>query len=114
MSKAPHSVQHYDSTSGTLLLTHSYPEPPARQVVARVNVDHVLETTRSVELQTGAWINVIGYVSERDEGAGKSREDGLRAAQVGVQALLLWSAGTLKLDDYEKALLARKECGAAG
>jgi hypothetical protein len=84
--------------------------------MARVNVDHVLETTRNVELQTGAWINVIGYVSEReDKGAKRQTVDSTSTfRQVAVQALLLWNAGTLNLDEYEKALLARKECGAVG
>jgi hypothetical protein len=83
--------------------------------MARVNVDHVLETTRNVEFQTGAWINVIGYVAERDKTVKRQAAEPTSSfTQVAVQALMVWNAGTLNLDDYEKTLYARKECGAAG
>jgi len=69
------------------------------------------------ELDVGAWINVVGTVSfssqtERDSQSGSKsgrKRSRSRSRVIAVQAILLWSAGLLKLDDYEKALALRRE-----
>lgn len=48
-------------------------------------------------MEVGAWINVIGYVERRKEKG------------IFVQAIVVWSAGNVDLDAYEKAAVARKK-----
>jgi hypothetical protein len=92
------SVDDYVVATATLRLRHAYPasDPPK---VANVNIDHVLQTIKHTDLQVGAWINVIGYVERRKERG------------IFVQAIVVWGAGNLNLDAYEKAAKARKESG---
>ncbi|KAK8153002.1 CST complex subunit Ten1 [Phyllosticta citrichinensis] len=94
-------VERYDVTKGILILKHAYPTilPP---IDAYVNVEHALESAHSTDLQTGAWVNIVGYVGT------KSRD------KVHVQAIMMWAAGPLKLDEYEKAVDARKLCDIVG
>jgi hypothetical protein len=61
-----------------------------------VNIDHVLQVIKHTEMEVGAWINVIGYVERRKEKG------------IFVQAIVVWSAGNVDLDAYEKAAVARK------
>ena len=51
--------------------------------------------------QVGAWVNVIGYMRQNIESQSTSK---LRAST--VDAVLIWSAGAIKLDDYESAVRA--------
>lgn len=108
-----YSVERYDTTSGTLSLVHDYPKTTDRPALALVNIDHVLESISSTDLEVGAWINVVAYVMDPDEenalikprkGSRRKR----RAVGVHVQAIMIWSAGMLNVDAYEKALEARK------
>ncbi|KAF2488974.1 hypothetical protein BU16DRAFT_532018 [Lophium mytilinum] len=98
-------VQEYTVSTGTLLLTHNHPpSSPTPATTARVNIDHVLETLKSTEvLQVGAWVNVIGYITARPS---RSAGDALRESH--VQAIVLWSAGSLNLEEYERAVEQRK------
>ncbi|KAF2805312.1 uncharacterized protein BDZ99DRAFT_466946 [Mytilinidion resinicola] len=103
-------VEEYQVSTGTLVLQHHYPSSSAIPT-ARVNIDHVLETLKSTEvLQVGAWVNVIGYVTagEGEPPARSSRKAGDAPRQSHVQAIVLWSAGSLNLDEYEKAVEQRK------
>lgn len=100
------SVEKYDTTSGTLTLRHDYPDGIT---VARVNVDHVLEAAHRTDIETGSWVNITGHVMEikermRTDEAGRP----IRRTKVQVQAILLRSAGSVKLRTYEEALEARK------
>ena len=49
--------------------------------------------------QVGAWVNIIGYVRQNTEMQPTSK---LRASM--VDAVLIWLAGVIKLDDYEAAV----------
>lgn len=78
---------------------------------ALVDVNLLLSTLKPTDIQIGEWVNVIGYVEARStemkEGKGcrKAKQDdkvGIR-----VQAILLWSAGGVKLAEYEKAVEER-------
>jgi len=51
--------------------------------------------------QVGAWVNVIGYMRQNDGSQSTSKP---RASM--VDAVLIWSAGAIKLEDYEAAVRA--------
>ena len=99
-------------------MTHQYPAA-ARLCVAHVNVEHVLSSIERADLEVGAWVNVVGYVSSpqvrctKDGCERRSRRSLANAheAQVSVthvQAILLWNAGSLQPQDYEQALEVRR------
>lgn len=54
----------------------------------------MLETVTSEELRVGAWINVIGYVRRPTE----------QPSDVYVEAVMVFSAGAIKLGEYERIL----------
>lgn len=71
-------------------------------------------TVKSADTQVGAWVNVIGTVEETtgtrsggqgEKGRGKGRGE---RQEVRVKAVLLWSAGGIRLDEYEKAVEGRE------
>ena len=75
-----------------------------------VDVGLLLEGMSREVLEVGAWVNVIGYVGEVDgegeegrvvKGSKGGREKVMR---VPVQAVMLWSAGGIKVREYEKAV----------
>ncbi|KAJ4384876.1 hypothetical protein N0V86_000479 [Didymella sp. IMI 355093] len=88
-------VDEYAVLTATLKLKHNYPAACTAEV-AIVDILHVLERIKSHEMETGAWVNVIGYVDRRKEKG------------VFVQAITVWSAGNVDLNAYEKAVEARK------
>jgi hypothetical protein len=90
------SVDEYVVRTATLRLKHAYPTSDAPKV-AHVNIDHVLQVIKHTEMEVGAWINVIGYVERRKEKG------------IFVQAIVVWGAGNVDLDAYEKAAVARKK-----
>ncbi|EKG12046.1 hypothetical protein MPH_10828 [Macrophomina phaseolina MS6] len=106
-------VDDYDVSTATLTLKHAYPTNSS--VVARVNIEHVLETVQRTDLDVGAWVNVIAYVSAppNNSEAGVKRARAHSATDnVHAQAIVLWSAGDIKLDAYQKAVEARKAADA--
>lgn len=102
----------YDVTHGALHLEHCY--PPSLQPRPRVAVDIqlILETVKSTELQPGTWLNVIGYVRrpiQRHEGRRRSGMDDSKIADdVDVQAVMLWNAGAIKVGDYEANIIRQR------
>lgn len=71
-------------------------------VSALVDVQLILEKLTANLTRAGEWVNVLGYVSPMAvDGAKGKRAAAQRATQVRVQALLLWSAGSLNVRDYE-------------
>jgi hypothetical protein len=64
-------------------------------------VDNLLDVLNVETTQVGAWVNVVGYVHQDDESQSTSK---LRAPT--VDAVLIWSAGAIKLEDYETAVRA--------
>jgi hypothetical protein len=91
------SVDYYDTTTGALTTRHEY---RSSSHVAKVNIDHVREGLPSITTAVGSWVNVVGYVQEHT------------ASETRVQATMLWDAGAVKLEDYERALQARKDATA--
>ena len=107
-------VTEYNISTGTLTLQHAYPSSSGNGCfTANVDVNLLLSTLKSTDTQVGEWVNVMGYVQAPQE-KGKSRDgNGLRGGNVGgksvkVQAVMLWSAGAIKLVEYEKAVEMRK------
>lgn len=112
----------YDVKRGVLALQHACPPPPHRATVALVDVTLLLETLAGTDTQVGEWVNVIGYVAapgdkgSRAGGAkgggetGRGRRDDAegRGYSVRVQAIMLWSAGSVKIEEYERALAERQ------
>ena len=82
-----------------------------------VNVNIVLSTLKSTDTQVGEWVNIMGYVEEVPRGLGKGNGNGegrgngmgekRGISPVRIQAIMLWSAGGLRLGEYEEAVLAR-------
>jgi hypothetical protein len=79
-----------------LRLKHNYPivSPP---VIANVDIEHVLERIKQLDVDVGTWLNVIGYVERRKEKG------------VFVQAVTVWNAGNIDLKAYEEAVEMRKK-----
>ena len=128
-------VTRYVISRGVLELQHAYHPPPRKPTVALVDVNVVLESLKGEDMQVGAWVNVMGYVEEvlkegkREQGQeqgkteqmkrkGHSVREGPRVVGVRVQAIMLWSAGGVKIEEYERTLGERlkleKEGGARG
>jgi hypothetical protein len=95
-----------------VILKHKYPTSSA-PVIARVQLDHVLETISPTTAQVGAWLNVVGTV---DKLMKRSRHRGnhLYAFAAAIDAVMVWEAKGIKLDEYEKAVEARKACNSTG
>jgi hypothetical protein len=71
-----------------------------------VDVQLVLERLGAEQTRIGEWVNVIGYItriSKDSAGAAVSRPE---VSMVHVQALLLWSAGPLDIQQYQLSVQA--------
>ncbi len=64
---------------------------------AHVDISLVLQRLTHEELVVGAWVNVMGYVEAVDSSSGDGND-------VRVQAVLLWAAGPLDVQQYERGL----------
>ncbi|KAF6218582.1 hypothetical protein HO133_005933 [Letharia lupina] len=119
-------VTRYTFSTGVLELQHAYHLPPNQPTVALVDVNVILEGLEREDTQVGAWVNVLGYVEEvleegkRERGQGKGKtglakrkgdriREGPRAGRVRVRAVVLWSAGGVKIGEYERTLEERLE-----
>lgn len=103
-------------SAGTLYLQHAYPPGQDTLITAVVDVNLLLSTLQRTDTQVGEWQNVVGYVQAHEDDGKWDRTDASRKAGragivVQVQAVLLWSAGSLKIGEYEKALEMRKRVG---
>jgi hypothetical protein len=92
-------VDIYDSVLATLHLKDRFASTTAPSISgsASVNVAHVLDALNFELTQVGAWVNVVGYIRNAvDVRQGSS--------SASVDAVLIWSAGAIKLDEYEAAV----------
>lgn len=102
-------VVDYDHKTGRLTVEHDYPRGTASKSLTRavVDISMVLEGMKPDLLQPGNWINVIGYVRNRSLSTAR-RSSTSRRKIVGelpeVQAVLVWSAGAIQVDKYEKTM----------
>ena len=119
-------VSRYTLATGVLEVQHAYHPPPKAPTIALVDVNVILENLKREDTEVGAWINIVGYVKEvlRDgrirqaqaqeqmgvvKREGDRVREGTRAVRVKVQAILLWSAGGVKIGEYEGILGERLE-----
>ncbi|PVH76211.1 hypothetical protein DL98DRAFT_296358 [Cadophora sp. DSE1049] len=91
-------VTGYSTKTATLTLEHNH--PPGNALKAQVDVNLLITTLKSNETQIGEWVNVMGY----NTGGQKQKVNGEEKVEIGVQALVLWSAGPFNLAGYEKSL----------
>jgi hypothetical protein len=85
-------------------LRDRFPAKSATSGAANVNVNNVLDALNVETSQVGAWVNIIGYL-RHDSGS-----QPMPKARVSiVDAVLIWSAGAIKLNDYEAAVRALQE-----
>jgi hypothetical protein len=100
-------VTKYATKTAVLTLQHDH--PPGNRLRAFVNIRLVLETIKAQETQVGEWVHVMGYVDTsrpKPNGLGEENLNGVH-----VQAIVLWSAGPMKLDRYEEVMDRRKAAG---
>lgn len=71
--------------------------------VALVDVNLLLSTLTVTDTQRGEWVNVMGYIDEKILSL-KQKKGELDVVGIKVQAVLLWSAGSVKLGEYEQIL----------
>ena len=113
-------IENYNAKTGHLIVQHAYPPPPSQCSRAVVDVNLLLDNMKSNDTAMGEWVNVIGYVDAQPakiEEKGKvglkgahgqaGKESGGAMADTRVQAVMLWSAGAIKLDEYERTVAAR-------
>lgn len=116
-------VTHYNQATGVLALQHAYPPPPSTCSTALVDVNLLLEGLKPTNTAIGEWVNVMAYVEAPPQRL-KNRANGrdcrrdlniqiqtVEVAPIRVQAVMLWSAGAIKLAEYETALASRMEAG---
>ncbi len=113
-------VTHYALASGTLTLQHAHSLSTAINAIALVDVTLLLEGLKREDMEVGAWVNVIGYVEDMVREGGRRmhripKEKG--GVEVGgpvlvkVKAIMLWSAGGVKVGEYERVLEERIKYG---
>ncbi|EGX93627.1 LysM domain protein [Cordyceps militaris CM01] len=84
------AVTAYSTSTACLTLGHLYPR--GTDVSVRANVELLLETLAAEATHTGEWVNVVGYVTSVGGGT------------AAVQALMVWPAGPMDVQQYEAAL----------
>ncbi|KAL4794185.1 CST complex subunit Ten1 [Aspergillus venezuelensis] len=101
-------VKRYDIRTGHLVLEHNYPrtrKPKTAQGPKHnygppsisVDINAALDTVTWEELCVGAWVNAIGYV--RKNYSSTPGQDTFY-----IEAVLVFPAGTINLNEYERIL----------
>lgn len=70
---------------------------------------NILETLNHELLQVGAWLNIIGYVTKAAKlprQSSSKRKSSAKYRPAVVDALMIWSAGAIKLHEYNSAVTA--------
>lgn len=93
----------YRVRDGVLLVEHAYPANLDSPAKGRVDVTMVLDAIKRESLDSGAWLNVIGYVQDSSIAAG-NKDPTARVPL--VQAVMCWSAGSLSVEKYEQVMEA--------
>lgn len=91
----------YDSMSATLHLKDrfAFTTAPSASGSASVNVAYVLDALNLELTQVGAWVNVVGYVRNPT-----NEQQASESTSCSVDAVIIWSAGAIRLDEYEAAV----------
>ncbi|CAK3743723.1 hypothetical protein CB0940_11881 [Lecanosticta acicola] len=96
-------VHEYQGKNATLVLKESCPASTGTPKVL-VNITNVLESVNHELLQVGAWLNIVGYVTKAAKTVKSSSSKRVRSTRQKppvVDALMLWSAGAIKLQEYK-------------
>jgi len=103
------SIQHFGFGARYAILQHRTIEETVVKLVI-VDFEAVIGTLASGILETGTWINIIGYVTAVDpsyndtfHSSTKRRRTRLRPTAT-IQALMAWDAGAVNMVEYEAAL----------
>lgn len=91
-----------------MVLKERFPSS-SKHITACVDVKNITDSLDVKLTQVGAWINVVGYYKEPIaviDGKTRTDTDKSVATSVKVDAVLIWSAGAVKLDDYEAGVKA--------
>ena len=102
----------YDVSAGNLVLEHAYPSDLVKRPQVTVDVRLIVESLKPHLLQVGSWLNVIGYTRKFEltrKRKGDDRDNPMPASKVHLQAVLLWSAGPIRLAEYEHVLSRQQE-----
>jgi hypothetical protein len=94
------SVTSYDISSAVLTLEHKF--PAGSKLKANVDINLLLNSLESTDTRVGEWINVMGYITLAPSMLSLTGEP--LSDTVFVQAIALWSAGCIRLQEYEKVL----------
>ena len=101
------SVQNYIEQDGLLELFHHFPKRRDGAPKVFVNVTAILDTLKKEDIQTGAWINVVGYIAPPSLLLAKSGNYNIEIPT--IQALMIWTADSINLGEYEKVLVERQK-----
>ncbi|KAJ8605255.1 hypothetical protein MRB53_041511 [Persea americana] len=83
-----------------LIVVEHYPVLRSRSI-ARVNVQNALEMVTHESLQTGSWINIIGYIRlVEQESTPLSSSGKTKKARMIIDATSIWPADGVKIDEY--------------
>lgn len=100
-------VHQYMIDSGTLVLKGEYAATGSKDLTIFAGIDNVLESVNHELLQIGSWVNIVGYVRPQTQVAvpsKKRRKSNKTVSIPTVEVYLLWSAGAIKLIDYQSAV----------
>lgn len=89
------SVNQYHEPTASLFVFHDFPSKGHH--TAQVDISQLLDTIDRQNLQIGAWLNIIGYITPPSSRSGSK-----------VQAITVWSAGAINVQQYESALVLRQ------
>ena len=94
------SVTNYSTQTGEITLQNK--SPSSLDKLTNVDVNLLLETLKTSDTRIGEWVNVIGYVTKQES---KKSNHGTRTVEfTSIQAIVYWSAGSLKVDEYEEVV----------
>ncbi len=83
-----------------LTLEHNFPLGSNRQALVDINL--LLGSLASTDTRIGEWVNVMGYVT-RPRSEHKYITESIKHGTF-IQAVVLWAAGSVKLQEYERSL----------
>jgi hypothetical protein len=104
-------VHEYKIETATLVLKGEYDFTPnaPQHLIIFAGIHNVLESIKSDLLQVGAWVNIVGYVKPPTHvhvaaPSRKRRKSSKMLSIPTLEVLLIWSAGAIKLTDYQSAV----------
>lgn len=93
-------VTGYNAKTGEVTLQHKSQD--CRDKTALVDVNLLLQTLNTSLMRIGEWVNVTGYITKQES---KLSHNGKNVGRfTSVQAIIYWSAGAIKVDEYEEAV----------